>query len=502
MAIVLKNNATTTISNDILASDTSITVPDGSIFSAVASPDWFWCTIIDAVDETVLEIVKVTDITGNVLTVERGSEGTTALPFSADSIIEQRVTRQTLLDLSGGTAPAVTKERDYLDTMHLVVKNGPINNTGNKVGTYNKKFAPKLVNDWINNNRGLKLKNIIYDNTNGVVLADEMVFNTLDDVATWVTNNTNNNTASIVMKPYETISDDIPVMTTCYGVNRLFSAMKGHKMYKKTGSTCNDSGISNTEFDKITSAVLGASANANVKKVVWIPNSKKNIYGTLHKSGKVMHSTTGGGQNRWYWDSSDDSFHDMADHSDFMRANVKPKIAAISTGGTNIQVQDQSHIDPYYNNGPQSRVLVYQLQKTTNAQHQAIFVKPIGMDTFVLEMPDFSNYSLDLVAYNDNIQGGVITKTINSFADFWTSDQDAQASKMRIDLSNFMQVMMNKATQSSLSTYSEKVAFNTVRLRLRNKTTNEVGKLSPFGIVYEMNHTFNTFRLIVKNFNK
>ncbi len=64
------------------------------------------------------EIVKVTDVTGNTLTVERAQDNTTALTFSTGERVEMRVNVQTLLDMisdgaggggGGGLLTLITK---------------------------------------------------------------------------------------------------------------------------------------------------------------------------------------------------------------------------------------------------------------------------------------------------------------------------------------------------------------------------------------------------------
>ena len=89
MAVVFKNNANTILASDITSTATSISVLSGSVFPSLSAGEYFLCTLDD---DTNNEIVKVTAISGNTLTVERAQEGTTARAFSTSDTIESRVT--------------------------------------------------------------------------------------------------------------------------------------------------------------------------------------------------------------------------------------------------------------------------------------------------------------------------------------------------------------------------------------------------------------------------
>lgn len=98
MAVILKNFAGTSLSSGI--SDVALTIPviDASVLPSLSGGDYFYLTLQDTLDSNVREIVKVTDITGNNLTVVRAQEGTVATAFNSGSYAEQRVTAQTLID--------------------------------------------------------------------------------------------------------------------------------------------------------------------------------------------------------------------------------------------------------------------------------------------------------------------------------------------------------------------------------------------------------------------
>jgi len=84
MFVNASNNAVAKLSSNINSSQTSLTVDDASIF-----PDApFLITVND-------EIMRVTSVSGNSLTVQRGREGTSASSHNAGSTVENNFTAGT-----------------------------------------------------------------------------------------------------------------------------------------------------------------------------------------------------------------------------------------------------------------------------------------------------------------------------------------------------------------------------------------------------------------------
>lgn len=90
MALILKNNATTFLSAAITSTDTSLPVTDGTVFPTLGAGDYFYATIQNTSGN--YEIVKVTNVTGNTVSVTRSQEDTVAIPFVSGSVIEIRLT--------------------------------------------------------------------------------------------------------------------------------------------------------------------------------------------------------------------------------------------------------------------------------------------------------------------------------------------------------------------------------------------------------------------------
>jgi hypothetical protein len=92
---LVKNNAFSTLAATITSSDTTINVAvgTGTRFPSIAggSGDFFFATLLDTSNN--IEVVKVTAIATDVLTVVRGQDGTTARGYASTSRIELRPTQ-------------------------------------------------------------------------------------------------------------------------------------------------------------------------------------------------------------------------------------------------------------------------------------------------------------------------------------------------------------------------------------------------------------------------
>jgi len=98
--IVASNNAASVLALPLNVGSTTLTLSagTGALFPAVTAPNFFKMTITNA-GETLREIVNVTARSGDVLTIQRGQESTTALAWNAGDKIENLLTAQTLAKL-------------------------------------------------------------------------------------------------------------------------------------------------------------------------------------------------------------------------------------------------------------------------------------------------------------------------------------------------------------------------------------------------------------------
>jgi hypothetical protein len=95
---VWTNNAGTTLQTAIGTGDLAVVVPagQGALFPALAGGNYFWLTLEEG---STREIMKVTARASDTLTVVRAQQGTTAQSFTTAAKVQQRLTKQTLVDL-------------------------------------------------------------------------------------------------------------------------------------------------------------------------------------------------------------------------------------------------------------------------------------------------------------------------------------------------------------------------------------------------------------------
>lgn len=108
MAILLANNAKSTLAVALGGIDTSLVVASGTetLFPSPTGGDYFYATLEDST-KTIREIVKCTARSGTTLTIVRAQDGSTANIFAVGSTVEMRVNKATITDtISAATSAA------------------------------------------------------------------------------------------------------------------------------------------------------------------------------------------------------------------------------------------------------------------------------------------------------------------------------------------------------------------------------------------------------------
>ena len=90
--LIFKNNFEVALAQPTTTSDTTITIRSGSGFPTLGANERVVATIVDAATGLQFEIVTVTAVVGNVLTVQRAQEGTAARAWSVGDFLSIRVT--------------------------------------------------------------------------------------------------------------------------------------------------------------------------------------------------------------------------------------------------------------------------------------------------------------------------------------------------------------------------------------------------------------------------
>lgn len=89
--ILYANNAAGTLAAGITNVATTLTLnAPPTAFPVPVPPQVFYVTLTDAATQTLIEIVKVTAVAGNIFSIVRGQDGTTPLSWNTNDIVSQR----------------------------------------------------------------------------------------------------------------------------------------------------------------------------------------------------------------------------------------------------------------------------------------------------------------------------------------------------------------------------------------------------------------------------
>lgn len=93
--ILYANNAAGTLAAPLTNVSATLTLNAGqaALFPVPTPPQVFYVTLTDAATQSLIEIVKVTAVSGNVFSITRGQDGTSALSWLANDIVSMRVIR-------------------------------------------------------------------------------------------------------------------------------------------------------------------------------------------------------------------------------------------------------------------------------------------------------------------------------------------------------------------------------------------------------------------------
>ena len=98
MPVQLLNNASSTLASAISDTDVELSLASGggANFPSITSPDFFYITVVGTAGN--LEIMKVTTRAGDVLSITRAQDSTSASAFSAGSLVEMRINVASITD--------------------------------------------------------------------------------------------------------------------------------------------------------------------------------------------------------------------------------------------------------------------------------------------------------------------------------------------------------------------------------------------------------------------
>jgi len=505
MNIKFKNNAKSTLASGINTTDTSLTLVAGGgvMFPALTGVEYFYLTIIDqatyGTDSEVFEIVKVTAVTGDVLTIERAVDNSTARAAIADDVIELRVTNQVLLDIGGKEAPS---SRNYIDKFFISMYQRVLFANVTEFKKANYRYAPYLLDNW-DADLNSKMKIVIEDKTNHVIY-DNLTFATIGDMITWRDNNVaivaGYTQATCVAKVYEEIDETIPVMTTMYAMNRLYSSAKGRRMYKGQGYTARASNNLDT-FVPLVNHFLGTAfdgSEAGFGDLIWLSRARKNMYAIPpFKSSKAYKvDMTSSSMPRRVYDGSNivnstTEIYENETDSVFLSINLSNSEDIFFTW-----------MDAYDAIKKGSSVCICAKINGDGTGNSAIALKPVGIDMIVMDLPDDTLYDLEVVYFNGQRQHFVKTQTINIPA-LGSEEKDVDGSKLRLTSDKWMSLKLNSSEEREMMNVNT-LGWDKVFFRLRDKATKKVGKLSYVYVEMEKlgSHKSYAHRMMLKSSKK
>ena len=498
MAIVLHNNSKGILSTALGVGVMTFNVGpgEGSEFAECTATDHMWLTIVTqasyGTDSEEFEIVRVSPRSGDTFTITaRAQEGTTERAFGVKDIVEQRTTSQTLRDLGGGS----DKPRAYLDEFYLsMIDVAPFPDEATFL-TFNTRYASNVLGLW-DSFWGSRVKVQIEDLTRNII-HDAMSFPTVASMLVWITANvTGNADQTIIARPYETIDEKIPVQTKLFGLNRFFSSLRGRRKYTSAMNATAKNALAHAEamaelFNTIwetsfTSGTLDMDA-------VWLGRATKNLYTNpkFRVQWGCRIDLQNGSQDRTVWDSATSSWTgalvDVYTNEDKERALY----IALHNDGTSWEIFEMTGENWKIVKLMREGYSILMAQGVSLGTHVAIYLKPLGIDQVVLQMPDFSKYDLEMVFFNHRRQGFINVQVFSDLGDFVRSTSDfADPSGAKLRLNSYEWLAAPPNNRPALvpeGSFTNDFNWDTVRFRLRDKTTKEVSNLSYAGIVTEAN---------------
>ncbi len=122
MPVIVRNNVSDTLADAVSSTNTAIVVDNGSKFPAPTGDEYFYATIESP--NGVIEVVKVTSRLNDILSIERGQDGTFAADFDAGAVVEMRITAASVRDIFENPQPAIPDANavTYLNTLNSVLE--------------------------------------------------------------------------------------------------------------------------------------------------------------------------------------------------------------------------------------------------------------------------------------------------------------------------------------------------------------------------------------------
>jgi hypothetical protein len=327
-------------------------------------------------------------------------------------------------NFSGGTEITGTTTYKKVSFGNIVTNNFTYPVTyGTSIGSsFGEKYHRHIRDNYVDHNKFLF---DIYCE-NGIKFIEQQ-FPTTNDMVVFLDTNLPRvgfQTVRYTIDCYAKESPTLGAISKVYGMNLFYSVLKGTKNYKKKIKTLYDGVYSASgKFETSKNALVTALWNHftyvgfmeshsldDGAKSIWFPQTNSNIYGLLHSGNTIIFGGITGDRMCFCW--GDSNF--VLQGANTMKV-VDSVIVGLNVGHQDFYLFNVFRDLDYFNN--YSYVVVYKLQgkDVHNDDITALYVKPIGQDTFRLNyVPDITNKDLYIMYYEGDNDHQPIIKRLTS----------------------------------------------------------------------------------------
>ena len=363
-----------------------------------------------------------------------------------------------------------------------------------------RRFAPKLSTDNTNAAFWFTNVNFMFINTTTNAVTNELKFADMTAMQTWVNTNVPNNGAGSFTESghfliYDVIDSEIPPITKLYGQNSLFGSFTAgnYKSHQGNAGNCGwpyAPGMFAALFNTVCNTFLTAAdfSAYTARAAVWLAQNYTRYEKSLHyvsgSSTRIDYGASGS-TNRYYYDKAGGVFNQInpATQATWTMTGVfyltaqlgsSPGYSIHTRSGNNSHKQEIAHEMKQNHRG----IVVYGFQQSGNSNNVGILIKPMGIDTVIVNYPDFTKYQLEILyKANGEAENLQYVNVISNVGDLSASGvgYDNNSGRMVLikeDWMCFGDLGYQKKTGFGRTKYPD------VCFRLRNKTTFKVSSLS------------------------
>ena len=391
-----------------------------------------------------------------------------------------------------------SQDRIYYDEIPVTHTGYPLSNIAGILET----FAPKMSRIsqdsgeyWFSN------VNFMFVNLTAHSIIDNLKFENEDELESWVNENVEKNNSEFIEKgyfiTYDIIDKDIVPITKVKGFNSLFGGLvggkgnthKGHaedcawdKGYEMFASLFNN--IYHTSFD-----FEDFSNDFRKRRTIWFPRNykryNKELVFTENSKTQISYNNS---TVRYFYDTNNESWGMVNDNESSQNVwEIEDVYYLVADTGANPYFEIYNILNSripvsHYMLGGQGRgVIVYAYQNTSNNEQKALQIKPIGIDSIVINYIDFSKFSLEILQKSEGeMQNFSYVKAINNVSELVSGERLSDIYTGRIVLTKEDWMIGYRGYANSVS--HGKTKYPNIYFRLRDKQTKKTSVLSRFFI--------------------